>query len=496
MGKTCRELFENIDCTIIGDADQIVEGIAFRSDKVTPGDAFFCIVGLVADGHSFAQDAINRGAKLIVEERNLLLADASDVTVVVVKDSRKALASAAAAFYGNPSHSMDIVGVTGTNGKTTTTYLVQHILEHTHKPCAILGTVGLIMGEETEKTSNTTPESSEFQRLLAKARDNKYQALVTEVSSHALDLCRVWDTQFAVTAFTNLTQDHLDYHHTFNDYFEAKAKLFSDAYPARRVICIDDKWGLELYVRCANAGDSIITTGFTEAADVHPEAIEYLQTHTHICLNVQGESYEFNYPLVGKFNVSNMMTAFACALSLGVSPEAIIDSFKTPVLVPGRMQRVNVAHDGGISVYVDYAHTPDAVEKALSALKAITKGRTIVVFGCGGDRDKTKRPLMGKAALAADYAIVTSDNPRSEDPLAIINDILSGMSAGKGMFEVEPDRRSAIALAIAKAQPNDSILLAGKGHENYQLVGKEVLSFDDYVVAAEELERAFGNVGE
>lgn len=492
MGKTCAELFSQIDCTIIGNAEEPVNGIAYRSDKVQPGDAFFCIVGKVADGHSFAQDAIDRGAKVLVVERKLYLADATDVTEVVVSDSRKAMACAAAAFHDYPSKKFSLVGITGTNGKTTTTYLVNHIASEAGMKSGIIGTVGVIADGTLEKTSNTTPESSDLQALLDRMAHHDRSVVAMEVSSHALDLERVWGCDFAVTAFTNLTQDHLDYHHTFEEYFEAKALLFGKDYPARRVICIDDKWGKELLKRCSKAQDAIITTGFDKSAQIHPEEVAYFQTHTRVKLYACGTIYDFEYPLVGRFNVSNMMTSFGIALSLGINAHSIIESFKKPVFVPGRLQRVHTPHDGGVSIFVDYAHTPDALEKALGAVKALSDKRTLVVFGCGGDRDATKRPLMGKAALAADYAVVTSDNPRTEDPLAIIDDIVAGMREGAGRYEVQPDRRSAIARAIELANPGDSILLAGKGHEDYQLVAGRVLQFDDAVVAAEELERAFG----
>ena len=496
MGKTCAELFSEINCTIIGNADEVVEGIAYRSDRVQPGDAFFCIVGKVADGHSFAQDAIDRGAKVLVVERNLLLANATDVTEVVVGDTRKAMAAAASALYDDPSKSFSLVGITGTNGKTTTTYLVDHIVTAAKKRCGIIGTVGVLVDGTLEKTNNTTPESSDLQALFARMRDARRQVVAMEVSSHALDLLRVWNTTYAVTAFTNLTQDHLDYHHTFEAYFEAKALLFGSDYPAKRVICIDDKWGKELLARCTKAEDVVITTGFEKQAAIHPVEVEYFQTHTHVKLHVRGAQYEFDYPLVGKFNVSNMMTAGGIALCLGIPAETIVASFATEVRVPGRLQRVSAAVDGGVSVFVDYAHTPDAVEKAISAIRAISAKRTIVVFGCGGDRDKTKRPLMAKASLAADYVVVTSDNPRTEDPQAIINDILPGMAEGKGRYEVVVDRREAIARAIQLAQPGDSILLAGKGHEDYQIIGTEKRYFDDAAIAAQELEKAFSEVNE
>lgn len=491
MGKTCTQLFAGIDCTIIGNAEEEVGGIAYRSDRVQPGDMFFCIVGLTADGHSFAQDAIDRGAKVLVVERKVYLADATDVTEVVVKDTRKAMAAAAANFYDHPSCAFKLVGITGTNGKTTTTYLVEHIAQAAGKRTGVIGTVGVRIGGAMEKTAHTTPESPDLQQMFARMRDERCDMVAMEVSSHALDLARTWGTAFAVTAFSNLTQDHLDYHHTFEAYFEAKALLFSKDYPARRVICIDDKWGRELLRRCSTNEDDIVTTGFDTSAQIHPVCVEYAPTHTSVELAVRGVTYRFDYPLVGKFNVENVMCAFGIGLQLGFSPEVIVGALEEAPQIPGRLERVKAACDGGVSVFVDYAHTPDALEKALGSIKALTTGRTFCVFGCGGDRDSAKRSIMGRNALAADYAVVTSDNPRHEDPMAIIGDIVTGMGSGEGRFEVEPDRRAAIAAAIEGAQAGDSVLIAGKGHEDYQIVGDEVRSFDDRVVAAEELERVF-----
>ncbi|WP_283170560.1 UDP-N-acetylmuramoyl-L-alanyl-D-glutamate--2,6-diaminopimelate ligase [Curtanaerobium respiraculi] len=496
MGMTCRELFRGIDATFIGDASEAVEGLEYRSDAVSPGEAFFCIVGTRVDGHSFAQDAIDRGAKVIVAERKVYLADATDVVEVIVADSRKAMARAAANFYGNPSQGFDLVGITGTNGKTTTTYLVEHIANVAGKRTGVIGTVGVRIAGTMEHAERTTPESTDLQYLFARMRDARAGVVAMEVSSHALDLDRVFGTHFAVTAFSNLTQDHLDYHKTFEAYFEAKAKLFGKLYPARRVICIDDKWGRELLTRCAHAGDHVISTGFSADAQIHPETVEYAPTHTHVALYVRGTVHTFDYPLVGKFNVSNMMLAFGIGLELCIPAETIVRAFETAPQVPGRLQRVSAAHDGGISVFVDYAHTPDALAKALSAVRGLSHGRTAVVFGCGGDRDAGKRPLMGKAALEADRAFVTSDNPRSENPQGIIDMIVSGMEGAEGRFSVDADRRAAIAAAIAWAHPGDSILIAGKGHEDYQLVGSEKLRFSDAEAAREELERAFGDSSE
>ena len=490
MSITVKELFAGIDCTIIGSEHDIVTGLAYRSDAVEPGDAFFCIVGFTVDGHTFAQDAIDRGAKLLVVERKLYLADATHVTEVVVPDSRKAMAAAAANFYDNPSKAFSLVGITGTNGKTTTTYLVDHIARTAGNTTGVIGTVGIQIDGKREPAERTTPESSDLQATLARMRDAGCDVVSMEVSSHALDLKRTWGASFAVTAFANLTQDHLDYHSTFESYFEAKAMLFSSDYPACRVVCIDDKWGRELLQRCSQAGDKVITTGFDASAQVHPVSIEYESDRTTVELDVLGQRYTFAYPLVGKFNVSNVMLAFGIGLGLGISADTIVEALQAAPQIPGRMQRVQVENGKDVAVYVDYAHTPDALEKAIASTKALCSGRTIVVFGCGGDRDATKRPLMGRAALAADYAVVTSDNPRTEDPQAIISAIVVGMADDSDRYEIEPDRRSAIAKAIQMAGPQDAVLVAGKGHEDYQVIGTETIHFSDVEVVAEELEKA------
>lgn len=489
MSISVNDLFKSIDCTIIGNANEPVEGLAYRSDKVEPGNVFFCIVGLTVDGHSFAQDAINSGAKVLVVERKLYLADATDVTLVVVADSRKAMAEAASNFYGNPSAAFKLVGITGTNGKTTTTYLVDHIARTAGLATGVIGTVGVTIDGVHETAERTTPESSDLQATFARMRDAGCEVVSMEVSSHALDLLRTWKTNFAVTAFSNLTQDHLDYHKTFEAYFEAKALLFSKDYPAVRAICIDDEWGEELLSRCSQAGDTVISCGFNPAAQIHPVSVDYQAGQTSLELDVRGTTYSFTYPLAGRFNVSNVMLAFTIGLGLGINAETIVRAFQTAPAVPGRMQQAS-PESSSVAVYVDYAHTPDALEKAIRAVKELTQGKTIVVFGCGGDRDATKRPIMGKAALSADYAIVTSDNPRTEDPNAIIHAIVAGMSEMEDSFEIEPDRRSAIARAIELSSDGDAILVAGKGHEDYQIIGTETIHFSDVEVVAEELAQA------
>ncbi|MDO4182494.1 MAG: UDP-N-acetylmuramoyl-L-alanyl-D-glutamate--2,6-diaminopimelate ligase [Coriobacteriia bacterium] len=489
MTKTCSELLSGQNASFTGNAQRAVSGLASSSNKVNPGDAFFCIVGLVSDGHAFAQDAVDRGASLVVAQRELQLENAEDVTVAVVEDTRVAAAAAAAVFYDHPSASFKLVGITGTNGKTTTTFLVDHLVQSAGGLCGIIGTTGNRVGMSFEHADHTTPDSMDLQHLFARMREAQCTAVAMEVSSHALDLKRTWGTTFAVTAFTNLTQDHLDYHKTFEAYYQAKAKLFGPDYPARRVVCIDDEWGTRLAGECAGRGDEVITTGFAEQADIHPVSVEYFDDRTQVQLSVQGAILSFAYPLVGRFNVSNMMTAFGIGLSLGLQPWAIAEALASAPGVPGRLERISDDSVPGVSVFVDYAHTPDAVEKVIASVRALNPARLLVVFGCGGDRDARKRPLMGRAALAGDFAIVTSDNPRTEDPDAIIADILTGMEGAQGSYVVEPDRAKAIHQAIDLAQPGDAILVAGKGHEDYQILGTETIHFDDREVVREALAR-------
>ncbi|MBS6248766.1 MAG: UDP-N-acetylmuramoyl-L-alanyl-D-glutamate--2,6-diaminopimelate ligase [Eggerthella sp.] len=491
--RTCAELFDHTHATIIGDADRPILGVAYRSDQVKPGDAFCCIVGLKADGHAFAQDAVDRGATVLVVERMLEVKGDNDVTFILVNDTRKAMAHLAAHFYRMPTQDLSLVGITGTNGKTTTAHLVEHIASTLGKTTGMIGTVGIDIAGKALPADHTTPESCDLQHIFAEMRDAGCDVVAMEVSSHALDLDRVWDSTFAVTAFTNLTQDHLDYHKTFEAYFAAKRRLFSADYPAKRVINIDSTWGERLVADALEQGDEVITTGFAENADLHPIEIAYDVARTRIVLGVRGEAIAFEYPLVGKFNVENVMTAFGIALELGFAPHDIARALSDVPPVPGRIEHVMLGAGEGsdrareIAVYVDYAHTPDAIEKALASVKQLTKGKTIVVFGCGGDRDATKRPLMGKAALAADFAVVTSDNPRTESPDAIIEDIVAGMQECGERFSVEPDRKRAIEHALSLAHPGDSVLIAGKGHEDYQIIGTTKHPFDDRSVARQAL---------
>lgn len=500
MTKTCRELFQNQNAKIIGDEGKVVSGLTYKSNDAKSGDAFFCIVGQNSDGHSFALDAVANGANVIVAEREMPEVLGLGATCVIVDDTRKSMAMSAAEFYDHPSRSMMLVGITGTNGKTTTTFLTEEIGKHIGLKTAVIGTVGVKIGDEIiEDSGRTTPESLDLQRILASMRDKGCKLVVMEVSSHALDLKRVWGCNFAVTAFTNLSQDHLDYHKTFEDYFEAKCLLFSDLYPAKRVIGTSGEWGVRLAKLCIQKDASTtLTYGFNNTDNIFASDIKFSSTETIFDLSLYTDdtrqTYNANIPLVGKFNIENAMCAFGIAVQLGFDPKKSLEALREKCNVPGRLERVSAQKSCNSTtelpkVFVDYAHTPDALEKAISTLRELTDGKLYVLFGCGGDRDSAKRPLMGAISLNADFAVVTSDNPRTEDPLKIIADILEGMKdAPQDSFAVVEDRASAIEHIIKLASGNDIVLLAGKGHEDYQEGINGKIHFDDREFARKVLE--------
>ncbi len=486
------DLLADVSFKALGDPDAEVTGIAFSSNMVKPGDVFFCVQGFKSDGHKYAPDAVSKGASALVVQRKLDL----DVPQFEVEDSRSALALASARFYDIPSSKMKVVGVTGTNGKTTTTYLVDWVAKSFGEKTGIIGTVETRIVDQKIHADHTTPESLTLQELFSQMVDAGCTEVAMEVSSHAIDLHRILGTKFAVVAFSNLTQDHLDYHKTMENYFNAKAALFTKEYSNKAAIDIDGSYGVELAKRAKNNGLDVVTVGFSEDADIKVANVDYFSTHTSLDIDAFGKSYKIDYPLIGHFNVENMLLSIGICYQLGYPLEEVCKAMENAPQAPGRLERVTAGgmsvkelHSKlGFSVFVDYAHTPDAIENAIGAVRPITDGRLIIVFGCGGDRDRTKRPKMGAAACAADHLVVTSDNPRTEDPIKIIEDIIPGLTEGEGRYEVLPDRREAIRSAIRYAKPGDSVLIAGKGHEDYQLVGDKVLSFDDRVVAAEELE--------
>ncbi|MBE0416606.1 MAG: UDP-N-acetylmuramoyl-L-alanyl-D-glutamate--2,6-diaminopimelate ligase [Coriobacteriia bacterium] len=477
-----RDLLQGLDATIEGGATDVsVSGVAYRSDRVALGDAFFCIPGFAHDGHDFAADAAARGAVAIVCVRHP--EGLGDIAVATVSDTRRALAHASAAFFGHPSHGLAISGVTGTNGKTTTTYLIDSIARAAGRRTGLIGTVETRIGDDRLDAGRTTPESADLQALLARMRDAEIESVAMEVSSHAIDLRRVEGVRFAVAAFTNLTQDHLDYHHTIEEYYSVKRRLFTELDVEERVVNIDDVYGAAMALEL----DAVLTVGRDEEADVRAVDEELLPDRTCFTLLTPLGSERIELPLAAEYNVSNALVAAGCGLALGIGLQAIAQGLSSAPQVPGRLERIDSGQRCG--VFVDYAHTPDSLAKALKAVRAITPGRVIAVFGCGGDRDPEKRPLMGVAAGSeADHVIITSDNPRSEDPVGIVLQIEDGVRETGVSYEVEVDRRTAIRTALAQAASGDAVLIAGKGHEDYQIFADRTIHFDDREVAHEVLE--------
>lgn len=458
-------------------ADPEVGALAYDSRQVQPGTLFFALPGLQADGLSFLPAAVANGAVAVVAERTP--PDAA-VPVVQVENARAALARVAAEFYGHPARELRVAGVTGTNGKTTTAYLLKHLLDQAGKPAGLIGTIHYAIGPEEIPAARTTPEAPEIQSLLRRMVEARCKAVSMEVSSHALVQHRVDGMEFDAAIFTNLTQDHLDYHGTMEAYFEAKSLLFGKLADlgqrkGRAIINIDDRFGHRLMQRLVDGGRAV-SFGLGIGANFRAKNIRIEPTGTTFGLVAKGREYLVRLPLIGLFNVYNALGALAAANALGVELRAAVGALSKAPQVPGRLQRVPAKRN--FQVFVDYAHTPDALENVLRTIKELMPERVITVFGCGGDRDKTKRPLMAAAAEKySDYLVVTSDNPRTEDPQAILADIVQGLRGQA--YEVEVDRAAAIRRAVALAGPGDIVLIAGKGHENYQEVHGKRLPFDD-----------------
>ena len=460
-----------------------ISSLAYSSNSVAPGALFFCVPGFKTDGHDFAPDAVARGAVALVCERPLGL----DVPEVIVPDARAAMGPAAARFYGDPTATLKVVGVTGTNGKTTTAFLTRALLEAGGIGAGLLGTVTSIVGGREEPVVRTTPEAIDLQRIFRRMLDAGDEACVMEVSSHALALGRADSIRFACRVFTNLTQDHLDFHPTMEDYFAAKRRLFESP-GAPSVVNVDDEYGRRLLVE---ADQEAITYSLLRDAVYRASDIEFDTARSRFTCKTPDGAVHIEMPLPGLFNVSNALAAIAAARTLGVPLDTIRTALETAHRVPGRFEPVDEGQD--FAVLVDYAHTPDSLDNVLRAARKITRGRLVVVFGAGGDRDRAKRPLMGQVASAlADRVIVTSDNPRSEDPDSIVDQILAG--AGPGA-EREVDRRRAIAMAIEAAREGDVVVIAGKGHEQGQEFedGRKE-PFDDAAVARQALRTVRGAV--
>ena len=471
---------------VIGPLDRAVESIAYDSRRVQRNGLFVALRGEKNDGHEFIGQAIENGASVIVAEREEKNPRA---TCLLVENTRTALADLAATFYGLPARRLKLAAVTGTNGKTTTTFLIKHICEKAGLRCGLIGTVRYEIGERVLPAARTTPESLDLQELLAQIANAGCRAAAMEVSSHALTQERVRGLEWDVAVFTNLTQDHLDYHGTMENYFESKAKLFAQLAQQKKrkpiaVVNMDDHYGEQLLDKI-DTKISVITFGMGVRADFRASNYRMEFGGTSYQLDARGKSYLVRLPLIGRFNVANSMAALAAANALGLNlREAVLSLGKSPQ-VPGRLEMVPAKRK--FQVFVDYAHTPDALLNVLKTLRQLEPGHLIVVFGCGGDRDRQKRPLMGRIAdQNADYSIITSDNPRKEDPNAIISEIEKGF--GSDRYEKVAGRTEAIARAIALAQPRDIILIAGKGHETYQEFADHTVPFDDIQVARRAIE--------
>ena len=463
--------------------DPEVAGITCDSRKVNPGDLFVAIRGEVSDGHKYAAAALEKGACCAVTETPLGLPHE-----LHAPDTHRFYGEAAAAFFGHPARSMTLVGVTGTKGKTTVTNLVKRVLEADGTMVGLIGTIQNEIGREVIHAENTTPEAMELEGLYAQMRDKSCKYCVMEVSSHALQQERIGDSFYQAAAFTNLSHEHLDYHGDMENYFAAKEKLFSHC--AKAVVGIDGPYGrrlLEDLPRSAGRELPVLTFSSEEAgADLcaknivcHPDRVEFTLLYA-------GKEYPVRFHMPGDFSVRNFLAAAALCLSLGLPPERILPPLQAVEGVKGRMEVIPTGRD--FTVITDYAHAPAPLESALKSLKETVKGRLICLFGCGGDRDRTKRPLMAEAAAKyADFVIVTSDNPRTEDPDAIIQEILPGLRGWDTPHVTITDRRRAIYWAVQNARPGDTILLAGKGHEDYQIIGREKRHFDEREVVAEAL---------
>jgi len=498
---TLRELLEKLPGTEThGDTDACITSLTCDSRTVIPGALFFALRGAQSDGHTYIEKAVAAGAAAVVLE-DATYAPAGLPWVRVV-DGRAAMGHISAFFNGDPTATKPLIGITGTNGKTTTTYVLEAILAAAGQPTAVLGTISYRFGTTTIQASHTTPESTELQRALRQLAEAGAQAFVMEVSSHALEQKRVDGCHFDVGIFSNLTRDHLDYHVTMERYLEAKSRLFTDLLrpsqekPRRRAaINMDDPYGQEIARRCACP---VVTFGINGHCDVRPTAVTSSVSGIRATLMTPAGAFEFASRLLGRFNLSNILAAAAAGVALDLPLQAIKSGIENHTTVPGRMERVE--NNCNVTCLVDYAHTGDALENALATLKEIATGRIITLFGCGGDRDNGKRPIMGRiAADMSDLAIVTSDNPRTEDPSTILKHIKAGITplalreygpdeladgfGEKGFIFLE-NRHEAIHLAISLARPGDIVLLAGKGHEDYQIIGTTKHHFDDREEAA------------
>ncbi|MDD6308608.1 MAG: UDP-N-acetylmuramoyl-L-alanyl-D-glutamate--2,6-diaminopimelate ligase [Clostridia bacterium] len=471
------ELIKNT--SILGSNTEITS-ICYDSRKVTKGSLFVAIRGYQTDGHQYIQTAVQNGAAAIVAEENV----ECGVPLAVFPDTRKALAEIAARFYGNPADKLTLIGITGTNGKTTTTYLIKQVLDLLGIKTGLIGTNQNIIGDKVLPAKRTTPESLEMHEMFAEMVAAGVTHVVMEVSSHSLVLSRTYGIVFKEAVFTNLTRDHLDFHKTMDAYMESKAMLFTSA--MHGAINADDAYceGIEKAATCP-----VLRYGVTADCDLKAQNIRLSERGVIFTVNYKGKDYELRLGIPGMFSVYNALAATAACLGMGIPMEDIVKGLLLAKGVKGRAEVVQVI--APYTVIIDYAHTPDGLENIIGTIRGFVKGRIITLFGCGGDRDKTKRPIMGRVACElSDYCIVTSDNPRSEDPDSIIQDILEGMSAYKDRYTVVTNRREAIQKALSIAKEGDVVILSGKGHETYQILKDKTIDFDERTIVKEILKNA------
>lgn len=464
---------------IQGEVNFDINGLQYDSRKIEPKDVFFAVTGFSVDGHNFVDKAIEKGAVAVIVEKDVPLREG--ITYIKVSNCRRALAKGAANYYDNPSKKMKLIGITGTNGKTTSAFMLKGILEEAGYKVGLIGTIANYIGDEELHAERTTPESLELQELFNEMVEKRVDYCVMEVSSHSLELSRVYGIEFEEAIFTNLTQDHLDFHKTFENYFLAKAKLFNMSKSS--IINIDDEYGKRL----VNLASGKVTTySLINESDLKGEDINLKSTGIQFTLEMNKEKYAVEGAIPGRYNVANALGCIGVALNEGIDIKIIISALKK-VMVPGRCENVTLGRNLGFEVIRDYSHTPDSLKNILENLRELTTGKLICVFGCGGDRDKTKRPIMGDIGTSlSDLAIITSDNPRSEDPEEILKDIVAGVKTNN--YKLIENRKQAIKEALLMADQGDIIVIAGKGHETYQILKDKTIHFDEKEVVAELIE--------
>ncbi|SFC95881.1 UDP-N-acetylmuramoyl-L-alanyl-D-glutamate--2,6-diaminopimelate ligase [Clostridium uliginosum] len=479
-----KDILKGINYKVIqGSLDKEIVSINYDSREIKKSDVFVCIKGYATDGHKYIQKAIENGAKAIVIQDNIEISD-KNVSIIKLDDTRKALALMAINYYDNPSKKMKMIGITGTNGKTTTAFMIKSILEANGKKVGLIGTIANYIGKEEIHTERTTPESLELQALFSNMVDKGVEYCVMEVSSHSLELDRVYGIEFEVGIFTNLTRDHLDFHKTFDNYYKAKFKLFKRS--SIRIINFDDNYGKQVIKDLNDLhANNIYTFSIKEDADF--KAFDEKMGSKNISFKVNlKENEEFILSIPGEYNIYNALGAIGACHKLNI-PVSCIKEGINKVIVPGRCERAVVEYNLPYDIIIDYAHTPDGLDNILKTARGFTEGRLIAVFGCGGDRDKVKRPQMGKIGTEiADISIITSDNPRTEKPMDIIKDVESGIE--KDNYIIIENRKEAIKKAIDIAKENDVIVIAGKGHETYQILKDKTIHFDEREVIKEILD--------